>query len=335
MARTILAGTRKGLFVVRDGDDGWDVDGPHLKGWEVFHAVADPRTEALYAATNSWVYGATVHRSDDGGRTWERAEEIGLPDDTGLTLAKTWHVEPGPASAPDTVYVGGDPAVLLRSDDRGATWESVRGIVEHPTRDRWEPGAGGLTCHSIQIDPTDDARMYVGISAAGVFRSDDGGETWTPKNKGTAADFMPEKYPELGQCVHKLLVHPARPERLWQQNHCGVYRSDDRGESWERLAERRRGALEPLPASRLRREQAGQHDRRHISAASTDNTGGRCRAASTPAPSRERAKTDPLCVPKYTAPSSDAIPSRSTATHARSGNPSASSDQLPPPSPVR
>ena len=234
MARSILAGTRKGLFVVRDGDGDWTVE-PVLTGWEVFHAIRDPRTGALYAATNNWVYGATVHRSDDDGATWERAEAIGLPEDSGLKLAKTWHVEPGPASAPDTVYVGGDPAVLLRSDDRGVTWEPVRGIVEHPTRERWEPGAGGLTCHSIQIDPTDDARMYVGISAAGVFRSDDGGETWEPKNKGTAADFMPDKYPEVGQCVHKLLVHPARPDRLWQQNHCGVYRSDDRGESWERL----------------------------------------------------------------------------------------------------
>ena len=133
------------------------------------------------------------------------------------------------------LWLGRDPGVLFRSADGGATWDVNDGLLDHPTRERWEPGAGGMCCHSIQLDPSDDARMYVGISAAGVFRTDDGGESWTPANRGTAADFLPEKYPELGQCVHKLLLHPECPERLWQQNHCGVYRSDDRGESWERL----------------------------------------------------------------------------------------------------
>jgi hypothetical protein len=112
----------------------------------------------------------------------------------------------------------------------------VRSLIEHPTRERWNPGAGGMCTHSIQIDPENEQTMYVAISAAGVFRSEDGGESWAPKNKGTAADFMPDDpFPEVGQCVHKLLLHPAKPERLWQQNHCGVYRSDDRGENWERL----------------------------------------------------------------------------------------------------
>ena len=147
----------------------------------------------------------------------------------------TWHIEPGRSDEPDTLYLGGDPAVLFRSDDGGETWEANRGILEHPTRDRWLPGAGGLCCHSIQLDPTDGRRMYVGITSAGVFRTDDGGTTWTPLNNGVAADFLPTPYPKVGQCVHKLLLHPARPERLWQQNHCGVYRSDDCGESWERL----------------------------------------------------------------------------------------------------
>jgi photosystem II stability/assembly factor-like uncharacterized protein len=233
----ILVGTRKGLFVVR-GDEGrrdWTVEEPTLTGWEVFHAVRDPRDGTLHAATNSWAYGPTTHRSSDGGSTWERAEEIGLPESSGLTLEKTWHVEPGRPDEPAVLYLGGTPGALLRSADGGSSWEPVAGIVEHPTRDRWQPGAGGMCCHSIQLEPNGDARMYVAISAAGAFRSDDGGETWTPINKNVAADFLPDPYPELGQCVHKLLLHPEQPERLWQQNHCGVYRSDDRGDTWERL----------------------------------------------------------------------------------------------------
>ncbi len=216
MAGALLVGTRKGLFVISDNA----LDGPLLPGWEVFHAVSVGGT--LYAAANNWVYGATVQRSSDGGATWERSEPI-----EGLT--KAWHIEPG---VDGELWLGGDPATLHRSSDGGVTWRPVQGILEHPTRDRWNPGAGGLTCHSIQITP--DAQ-YVAISAAGAFRSDDDGETWTPINKAVAADFMPERYPEVGQCVHKLLAHPGRPGRLWQQNHCGVYRSDDRGDTWERL----------------------------------------------------------------------------------------------------
>ncbi len=206
MGVAVLVGTRKGLFVIRgdEGRRGWSIDGPHLTGWEVFHAVLDPRDESIHAATNSFVYGATVHRSGDRGQTWERSEGIGLPEDSGLTLEKTWHVEPGRADEPGRLWLGAAPGALFRTDDGGTTWEPVRSLLDDPTRERWQPGAGGMCTHSIQLDPSDPQRMYVGISA-------------------------------VGQCVHKLLAHPARPERLWQQNHCGVYRSDDRGESWERL----------------------------------------------------------------------------------------------------
>jgi photosystem II stability/assembly factor-like uncharacterized protein len=191
---------------------------------------------AILACTNNWVYGASLHRSADDGASWERSEGLGLPEDSGLTLEKTWHVEPGHASQPDTLWLGAAPGALFRSDDSGASWQPVGGILEHPTRERWMPGAGGMCCHSISLDRNDPQRLYVGISAAGVFRTDDGGESWSPMNKDVAADFMPDDpYPEVGQCVHKLLVHPEQPERLWQQNHCGVYRSDDRGENWERL----------------------------------------------------------------------------------------------------
>jgi photosystem II stability/assembly factor-like uncharacterized protein len=233
----LLVGTRKGLFLLRGDDErrGWEIDGPLLKGWEVFHATIDPRDGSLYAAGNSWTYGGVVHRSDDGGKTWERSEQIGLPEESGLKLEKVWHVEPGLASEPQTLWLGAAPGVLFRSEDGGSTWTVNRGLLEHPTREQWNPGAGGMCCHSITLDPADPQRLWIGISAAGVFRTEDGGETWTPANKGTAADFMPDEYPEVGQCVHKVLAHPERPERLWQQNHCGVYRSDDRGESWERL----------------------------------------------------------------------------------------------------
>jgi photosystem II stability/assembly factor-like uncharacterized protein len=238
MAVVTLVGTRKGLFLLRgdEGRRGWRIEGPLLKGWEVFHATFDPRDGALYAAANNFVYGATVQRSDDLGQTWQRAEKLTLPEDGELTLKRMWHVEPGHSSEPDTIWAGGDPGVLFRSDDGGRTFEPVQGLLEHPTRERWQPGAGGMCCHSIQLDPRDSKRLYVGISAAGVFRTDDGGETWAPANKGTAADFLEDNpMPDVGQCVHKVLVHPAKPDRLWQQNHCGVYRSDDRGESWERL----------------------------------------------------------------------------------------------------
>jgi photosystem II stability/assembly factor-like uncharacterized protein len=233
----ILAATRKGLFLLR-GDEGrreWRLEGPMLPGWEIYHAVLDPRDGVVYACTNSFAYGPTVHRSSDLGKTWERTESLGLPEDGELKLERTWHVEPGHEEEPNTLWLGGAPGVLFRSDDGGKTWEPNSGLLEHPTRERWQPGAGGMCCHSIQLDPGDRRRIIVGISAAGVFRSEDGGESWAPANKGTAADFMPDKYPEVGQCVHKVLLHSERPGRLWQQNHCGVYRSDDYGESWERL----------------------------------------------------------------------------------------------------
>jgi photosystem II stability/assembly factor-like uncharacterized protein len=234
----LLVGTRKGLFVLVSGDERreWTIEGPHLIGWEIFHAMLDPRDGSIYAATNSAFYGATVHRSTDLGSTWTRAEEIGLPESSGLTLEKTWHVEPGREDEPGRLWLGGAPGVLFRSDDSGVTWQVVESVLNHETRDRWNPGAGGMCCHSIQLDPTTPERMYIGISAAGVFRSEDGGDSWTPANQGTGADFLPDDpSPAVGQCVHKLLLHPAQPNRLWQQNHCGVYRSDDRGQSWERL----------------------------------------------------------------------------------------------------
>src|ERR671922_2702537 len=169
MGRVLLAGTRKGLFVVRDGK----AEGPLLPGWSIYHAVVDPRDGTVFAASNHFVYGATVHRSTDGGQTWERAEEIRMPEGSELKLNATWHVEPGRDSE---LWLGGDPGVLFRSDDGGKTWQVNRPLLEHPTRERWQPGAGGMCTHSIQLV---DGTVYVAISAAGAFRSEDGGETWT------------------------------------------------------------------------------------------------------------------------------------------------------------
>jgi photosystem II stability/assembly factor-like uncharacterized protein len=231
---TLLVGTRKGLFQLHSDDRrSWKLDDPMLEGWDILHAIVDERDGTLYTAANTFPYGSTVQRSQDMGKTWERTEEIGLPEDTGLTLERTWHVRPG--NEPGEVWLGAAPGALLRSTDGAKTFETVRSLTQHDTRDQWNPGAGGMCCHSIQLDTSDPDRMYVAISAAGAFRTDDSAASWKPVNKNVAAGFMPDPYPEVGQCVHKLLVHPSQPDRLWQQNHCGVYRSDDRGDTWERL----------------------------------------------------------------------------------------------------
>ena len=233
MTATLLVGTRKGLFVLERNGGSWRLDEPLLPGWQINHAIR--RDGTLYACTNSWVYGGTVHRSADGGATWERAEQIGLPDGSELKLGATWHLEPG---LNGELWLGAEPAVLFRSDDGGVAWAINEALLEHPTRDRWHPGAGGLICHSIALDSENPQRFWVGISAAGVFRTEDAGGNWTPANAGTEACFLPDdRFPELGQCVHKLLAHPGKPGRLWQQNHCGVYRSDNGGATWTRLEE--------------------------------------------------------------------------------------------------
>jgi len=152
-----------------------------------------------------------------------------------LKQERIWHIEPGRPSEPQVLYAGVAPAALFRSEDGGQTWNEVSSLTAHPTRTKWHPGAGGLCLHSIIIDPSDSARMFVGISAVGVFRTEDGGKNWDVANKGTRAEFLPEKYPEYGQCVHKLLLADSRSGLLFQQNHCGVYRSSDGGRNWQEI----------------------------------------------------------------------------------------------------
>ena len=220
------------------GDDDrrrWRAEGPLLDGWGVYHAMADARDGTVYAAANHVVYGPTVQRSTDRGKTWTRSRKVGLPQESGRTLNATWHIEPGPPEEPETLYLGGDPGVLFVSRDGGESWEVNRGLLEHATRERWFPGAGGMSLHSIQLDPHDHRRMYVAITSAGVFRSDDGGASWIPRNHDIVTEFLADPCAEVGHCPHKLLLHPAKPGRLWQQNHFGVYRSDDHGDSWVRV----------------------------------------------------------------------------------------------------
>lgn len=230
----LFVGTKRGLFVLRSSDDrrSWSVSPPLLAGREVYHAVLDPRDgRTVWAATDHAVWGAHIHRSDDGGETWTLLENAPHHDDE-RGLKAIWALTPGPGDEPDALYAGIEPAGLFVSRDRGESWQAVEALNEHPTNRTWQPAGGALALHSILIDPRTSDRIYCALSAGGVYRSDDGGESWVPLNHNVRADFLPQQYPEAGQCVHKLLLHPARPDRLYQQNHCGTYRSDDRGESW-------------------------------------------------------------------------------------------------------
>ncbi|MFW6330785.1 MAG: WD40/YVTN/BNR-like repeat-containing protein [Gemmatimonadota bacterium] len=232
MSVTLHVGTRRGLFLARSDDRAdWRIEGPLLEGREVYYAFRDYHTPGrVWAATDHKVWGSHVHRSDDGGRSWTVLDAAPHhADDRGLSTI--WYLAPGPADEPDTLWAGIEPAGLFVSRDAGGSWVPSP-LNAHPTRESWQPAGGGLALGNIQHDPSDPRRIYCSLSAGGVYRSDDGGGSWTPANRGTRATFQPREYPEAGQCVHGLRLHPAMPHRLYQQNHCGVYRSDDRGESW-------------------------------------------------------------------------------------------------------
>ena len=260
----ILVGTTKGGFIFESDEKRkkWEMSDILFKGWNVMHMQMDPRDQRLYAATSHFVYGPTIHHSDDLGNTWTQAKESpalsrgsksGRPastmDEAFISeggesikekpekMIKVWNIKPGRASEPNVLYAGAQPASLFVSKDRGDTWTLNESLYDHPQRGEWGPGAGGLTLHTILLDPTNDQRMYIAVSAAGCYRTDDGGVTWKPYNKNVRADFMPDKYPEFGQCVHKMTMHPATPNVLYQQNHCGVYRSDNFGEDWVDIGE--------------------------------------------------------------------------------------------------
>ena len=270
----VLVGTRKGAFVLTsDGQRRrWEVEGPHFAGWELYHVKGSPvDPDRLYASQTSGWFGQIIQRSDDGGRTWHQpgtppGEPTSTPDgmakgesnkfvydssaETGKPLTthqhydgtqrpwefkRVWHLEPSLTDA-ETVYAGVEDAALFRSSDGGRSWSELPGLRGHGTGPQWQPGAGGMCLHTIILDPSDPQRIYTAISAAGTFRSDDGGETWKPINRGLHSQYIPENTAEVGHCVHHVAMHPKRPGVLFMQKHWDVMRSDDAGDSWREVS---------------------------------------------------------------------------------------------------
>ena len=237
----VMVGTRKGAFLLTSdrARRDWSVSGPHHAGSDVFHMAYDGREGGTaFAAINNPIWGPEIQRSHDLGATWERAQRNpAFPEGRNDSVEQVWHIEPGSPTQPGVAYAGVSPAALFRSEDHGDTWSEVESLTSHPTRGLWQPGFGGLCLHSMVIDRTSDDRMWVAISSVGVFGTEDGGATWSTMNAGVRADFEPDPLPEFGQCPHKMLAHPSIPERLYQQNHCGFFRSDDAGQGWLDLSD--------------------------------------------------------------------------------------------------
>ncbi len=246
----LLVGTRKGAFVLTsDGKrERWDVCGPHFPGWEMYHLKGSPAEPSrVYASQSSGWFGQLIQRSDDGGTTWEPAgnefKYDGVPgthqwyDGTQhpWEFARVWHLEPS-LTDPDTVYAGVEDAALFRSTDGGRSWQELSGLRCHTSGPRWQPGAGGMCLHTILLDPAHPGRIHVAISAAGAFRSDDAGATWSPINRGLKSEQIPEPTAEVGHCVHRIARHPSRPGTLFMQKHWDVMRSDDGGDSWREVS---------------------------------------------------------------------------------------------------
>ncbi len=245
-----LVGTRKGAFILTaDGKrDSWKIDGPHFAGWEVYHLKGSPADpNRLYASQSSGWFGQVLQRSDDGGKTWAPVGNQFQYDGVAGThkwydgsqhpweFARVWHLEPS-LSDLDTIYAGVEDAALFKSVDGGGSWTELSGLRKHSTGTSWQPGAGGLCLHTILLDPTNPTRMFVAISAAGAFRTDDGGETWKPINRGLRSEGIPVPDAEVGHCVHRLAMHPSRPETLFMQKHWDVMRTDDGGDNWHEVS---------------------------------------------------------------------------------------------------
>lgn len=231
----VLVGTKKGAFIAESDPArrSWRLRGPFCETWPINHVVADPASGTIYGAGGNEWFGPAVWKSTDLGETWTHSSE-GLAYGEGQEPIKAvWSL----GVRNGRVYAGVQPAGLFHSDDSGQSWSHVEGLQRHPTRPEWSPGGAGLILHSLVLHPDDPDKIWVGISAAGVFHTADGGETWETRNRGTRADFMPEdqRYPEFGQCVHCLVMAPGTTERLYQQNHCGMYRSDDGGRRWDSI----------------------------------------------------------------------------------------------------
>jgi photosystem II stability/assembly factor-like uncharacterized protein len=249
-ATRVLVGTRKGAFILTSDEarEEWTVDGPHFPGWEIYHLKGSPLDpQRLYASQSSGWFGQVVHRSDDGGATWETAGSDftydGVPGehqwyDGSLRpweFTRVWHLEPSVHDL-DTVYAGVEDAALFRSTDGARTWTELSGLRQHDTGPQWQPGAGGMCLHTVLEHPTDPQRLFVAISAAGAFRTDDGGATWSPINKGLRSGEIPDEDSEVGHCVHHLDLHPSDPDVLYMQKHWDVMRSKDAGDTWHEVS---------------------------------------------------------------------------------------------------
>jgi len=246
----VLVGTRKGAFVLTgDGKrERWDVSGPHFGGWEIYHLKGSPADpNRLYASQSSAWFGQVIQRSNDGGKTWETVGNKFVYDGVPGThlwydgtphpweFARVWHLEPS-LTDPDTVYAGVEDAALFRTTDGGQSWHELPGLRGHGSAAAWQPGAGGMCLHTIVQDPSQPRRLFVAISAAGAFRSDDAGTTWRPINRGLKSEGIPDPNAEVGHCVHRIAMHPSRPGVLFMQKHWDVMRSADAGESWQEVS---------------------------------------------------------------------------------------------------
>ena len=246
----VLAGTRKGAFVLTsDGNrKNWEIAGPHFAGWEIYHLKGSPADpDRLYASQSSGWFGQQIQRSDDGGKTWRPAGNKFIYDGVPGThqwydgsphpreFTRVWHLEPS-LSNPDLVYAGVEDAALFQSTDGGDNWRELSGLRKHGSGPHWQPGAGGMCLHTILLDPDHPSRMFIAISAAGAFRTDDGGCSWRPINKGLYSKGIPDPTAEVGHCVHHIALHPSRPNVLFMQKHWDVMRSDDAGDSWREVS---------------------------------------------------------------------------------------------------
>ena len=240
----LLAGTMKGAFVLRSDKrrQKWDVGGPYFPGRAIYALAYDDRNgrQRLWAAVNSSFWGSYLSSSDDFGTTWTEPETYGVkfPEEADSSVKQIWQIVMGHPDEPDTLYCGVEPAALFKSTDAGESWALVKGLYDHPHRSQWQPGGGGLCLHTILPDPSNSKRLFIAISTGGVYRTDDGGENWQPRNQGVRAQFLPEgqQYPEWGQCVHKIVSHPTNPQRMFLQNHWGLYKSENGGDSWTDIA---------------------------------------------------------------------------------------------------
>jgi photosystem II stability/assembly factor-like uncharacterized protein len=246
----VAVGTKKGAFILTSDAkrEKWDVSGPHFAGWEIYHVKGSPADpNRMYASQSSGWSGQVIQRSDDGGKNWEPVDNKFTYDGVTGThqwydgtphpweFKRVWHLEPS-LSDPDTVYAGVEDAALFRSTDGGKNWQELNGLRGHGSGPQWQPGAGGMGLHTIILDPTNADRMYIAISAAGAFRTDDGGATWLPINKGLYSKFLPNPTAEVGHCVHHVTMHPSRPDTLYMQKHWHVMRTDNAGDSWENVS---------------------------------------------------------------------------------------------------